>query len=145
MSNFVRKSVEIILQLFALVIEFQMIFRKEGHILDFLINFLITIPSHTQSKTKKLSNDKSPFAYSENVRNFQKIVNLLLMRQILFGQRTFFSMIKCISFLFSNENGSSVYSIIKTILKDRVLVKQPHSSIEIDVIEVKKIHHLKFR
>ena len=57
-----------------------MIFRKEEHILDFLINFLITIPSHTQSKTKKLSNDKSSIAYSENVRNFQKIVNLLLMQ-----------------------------------------------------------------
>ena len=71
-----------------------MIFRKEGHILDFLINLLITIPSHTQSKTKKLSNDKSPFAYSENVRNLQKIVNLdtFWSENFLFYDKTYFPM-----------------------------------------------------
>ena len=76
----------------------------------------------------------SQYSYlKKNVRNFWKTVDLLLT--IIFGQRTFFSSIKlvfqgqCQFYLFYYD----------TIFKYRVLFKKAQSSIEIDIIVVKKL------
>ena len=54
----------------------------------------------------------------------------------MFGQRTFFSIIK---FVFGEKDEFYIFYFI-TIFKDRVLFKETRSSIEIDVIVVKKTY-----
>ena len=54
----------------------------------------------------------------------------------MFGQRTFFSIIK---FVFREKDEFYLFYFI-TIFKDRVLFKETRSSIEIDVIVVKKTY-----
>ena len=56
---------------------------------------------------------------------------------IIFDQTTFFPMIKLVF-----RGKREFYLLLKRILKDRVLLKRTQSSIEIDVIAVKK--HISF-
>ena len=60
---------------------------------------------------------------------------------MIFGQRTFFSIIKPV--IREKREFHLVY--YNAVFKDRVLFRQTQPSIEIDVIVVKKICLLKFR
>ena len=76
----------------------------------------------------------SQYSYlKKNVRNFWKTVDLLLT--IIFGQRTFFSSIKLV---FQGKRQFYLF-YYDTIFKYRVLFKKAQSSIEIDIIVVKKL------
>ena len=77
---------------------------------------------------KKLSNTET------------ELKKALLIKKLIFGQRTFFSIIK-IAFRGKPEFYLFYYN---AIFKDGVLFKQTQSSIEIDVIVVKKYVFLNF-